>query len=328
MIAPAGPLVSVVTPVYNGAETLAQCIESVLAQSYSNFEYLVVNNCSTDRSREIAESYARKDSRVRIHDNKTSVSAMENHQIGFQQMSPGSRYCKVVHADDWIFPECLERMVALAEAHPSVSVVSSYRLEEATISNDGLPYPSTVVSGREICRQTLLGRLYVFGAPTSLLIRSAVIRSRDPFFDEAEYPRHWDTAVCYEILRDHDLGFVHQVLTFTRRSGAARTGYSRRLGSTHPESLAILKRYGPVYLSAEEYEARLRQRVESYYRYLGTSVLRRQGREFWKYHRESLRRLGLSSSLARIALATLTAAGGSLARPLRRAAHSLHPELP
>ena len=89
-------------------------------------------------------------------------------------MSPESRYCKVVQADDWIFPECLERMVAVAEAHPSVSIVSAYRLEETDVTLDGLPYPSTVVSGREICRRTLLGELYVFGTPTSLLIRSDV----------------------------------------------------------------------------------------------------------------------------------------------------------
>ena len=48
------PLVSVVTPVYNGEASLAKCIDSVLAQTYRNFEYLIVNNCSTDRSLEIA----------------------------------------------------------------------------------------------------------------------------------------------------------------------------------------------------------------------------------------------------------------------------------
>ena len=48
------PLVSVVTPVYNGEAFLAKCIDSVLAQTYRNFEYLIVNNCSTDRSLEIA----------------------------------------------------------------------------------------------------------------------------------------------------------------------------------------------------------------------------------------------------------------------------------
>src|SRR4030095_4995561 len=66
----ASPLVSVVTPVYNGERYLAECIESVLAQTYQNWEYIIVNNCSTDRTREIGESYGRKDERIRIHNNR------------------------------------------------------------------------------------------------------------------------------------------------------------------------------------------------------------------------------------------------------------------
>jgi glycosyltransferase involved in cell wall biosynthesis len=58
------PLVSVVTPVYNGAEFLEACIESVLAQTYQNHEHIIVNDCSKDRSLEIAQSYACKDSRI------------------------------------------------------------------------------------------------------------------------------------------------------------------------------------------------------------------------------------------------------------------------
>lgn len=323
---PAPPLVSVVTPVFNGAATLARCVESVLAQTHRNFEYLIVDNCSTDGTREIAQAYARQDSRIRLRENERFVSVMQNHEIGLRAMSPESRYCKIVHADDWIFPECVERMAALAEANPAVGMVSAYRLEETYVTLDGLPYPSTVVSGREICRLALLGEVYVFGTPTSLLIRSDVVRSRVPFYDEAEFPRHCDTAVCYEILRDRDLGFVHQVLTFTRRSGAVRTAVSHQMGSSLPEHMAILKKYGPVYLSPREYETRFAQMARNYYRFLGTSVFRRPGREFWSYHRPFLRRLGLPASRARIGRASLAAAFGALLLPARALARAVHPE--
>jgi len=56
----AQPLVSVLTPVYNGKEFLAECIERVLAQAYSNWEYIIVNNCSKDRTLEIALEYAKR----------------------------------------------------------------------------------------------------------------------------------------------------------------------------------------------------------------------------------------------------------------------------
>ena len=62
-------LVSVVTPFYNTAAYLEECIESVLAQTYRDFEYLLVNNKSTDGSREIAARYAAKDPRLRLLDN-------------------------------------------------------------------------------------------------------------------------------------------------------------------------------------------------------------------------------------------------------------------
>src|SRR6185503_300851 len=139
------PLVSVVTPVYNGERHLVECIESVLAQTYERWEHTIVDNCSTDRTREIAERYAKKDARIRVHPNSTFVDLLPNHNIAFRQISPAAAYCKVVQADDWIFPECLERMVAVAEAHPTVGVVGAYRLDGAKVDCDGLPYPSTLV---------------------------------------------------------------------------------------------------------------------------------------------------------------------------------------
>src|SRR5215831_12904312 len=104
------PLVSVLTPVYNGADFLAECIESVLSQRYRNFEYVIVNNCSTDRSLEIALEYEKKDSRIRVHSNDQFVGVIENHNIAFSRMSPLAKYCKVVAADDYIFPDCLMKM--------------------------------------------------------------------------------------------------------------------------------------------------------------------------------------------------------------------------
>ena len=74
------PLVSVVTPCYNGEPYLAECIESVLSQTYDNFEYIIVNNKSTDNSLEIAHKYAAKDHRIRVVDNREFLSQIDNSQ--------------------------------------------------------------------------------------------------------------------------------------------------------------------------------------------------------------------------------------------------------
>jgi glycosyltransferase involved in cell wall biosynthesis len=286
------PLVSVVTPVYNGEKYLAECIESVLSQTYSNWEYIIVNNCSTDRTLEIAQNYARRESRIRVENNTEFVSAMQNHHLAFQYISRRSEYCKVVHADDLLFPECLTRMVEVAEVHPSVGIVGAYRLDDVRVNLAGVPYPSRVVPGREICRATLLGELYVFGSPTSLLIRSEILRQHKEFYDERRFPRHADTAACYEFLQSWDFGFVHQVLTFTRRHDEARTSYSQAMETYLAEGLKMLVQYGPTYLTKAEYAKRLDQILADYYQFLGKSLFKHREEYFWDYHQKALMEAG------------------------------------
>ncbi|MFZ1974630.1 MAG: glycosyltransferase family 2 protein, partial [Candidatus Acidiferrales bacterium] len=60
------PLVSIVTPAYNEENYLAECVESVLAQTYTNWDYTIVNNCSTDATLAIAQKYAAGDPRIRV----------------------------------------------------------------------------------------------------------------------------------------------------------------------------------------------------------------------------------------------------------------------
>src|SRR5438552_13074119 len=96
MAATEQPLVSVLTPVYNGADFIAECIESVLNQTYQNYEYIIVNNCSKDRTLEIAQECAAKDNRIKIHDNTDFVGVIDNHNLAFGLMSPQAKYCKVV----------------------------------------------------------------------------------------------------------------------------------------------------------------------------------------------------------------------------------------
>jgi len=305
------PLVSVVTPVYNGAKYLSECVESVLAQTYENWEYVIVNNCSTDRSLEIAQHYAQRDARIRIHNNIEFLALMQNWNHALRQISVESKYCKVVHADDWLFPECIVEMVKVAEANPSVGIVGSYVLEGAWVKCDGLPYPSTVVPGREICRLSLLrGGPYMFGSPTSLLIRSELVRGRETFYSESSFYAdvqnvYADVEACYDILQDADFGFVHQVLTYTRTHEESQTSIHQRLNTGILGKLGVLTEYGPVCLSSKEYEERLEQKMQSYYAFLGQSVLQGREKEFWDYHKAGLKDLGVSLSWVKLTGATI-----------------------
>ena len=297
------PRVSIVTPVHNGAEYLSECIESVLSQSYQNWDYTIVDNCSTDNSVEIAERYIAGDSRIRIHRNPQFLGAIPSHNAALRLISPSSKYCKVVFADDWIFPECLERMVAVAEEFPTTGIIGAYVLEEQNVICSGLPYQSTFVTGREICRQHLLNKLYVLGSANSLLFRSELIRSRDPFLNESNI--HADTEACFALLDSCDFGFVHQVLTFTRVRAGSLTAASNDMQTSFSGTLQILMEHGRNYLACEELEVLLRDHLAGYYRFLGKSLLRGQ-RETLRYHKGALAKTKYGFSWLRVVLGGLS----------------------
>lgn len=292
------PLVSIVTPVYNTEKYLAECIESVLAQTYDNWEYLIVNNCSTDRTLEIARHYAQQDSRIHIHNNEKFLKQMPNWNHAMRQISADSKYCKVLHADDWLMTTCISRMVEVGEAHSSVGIVSAYRLDENRVNLDGLPYPSELVSGLEIGHKALLDDLTVFGSPTSLLIRSDLIRKREQFYDESTIGA--DTLVCFELLQESDFGFVHEILTYTRRHNESVSSLTNRFNLHRLGRLIALKRYGPVYLDKDEYEKRLKKRLDGYYTYFAKCVYDLKEKAFWDYHRKEFEKLGHPISSLRL----------------------------
>jgi glycosyltransferase involved in cell wall biosynthesis len=309
------PLVSVLTPVYNGEADLRECIESVLAQTYAHWDYTIVDNCSTDRTRSIAQEYAEKDSRIHVVTNETCVRAVENHNIAFRRISPLSTYCKVVQADDCLLPECLGKMVAVAEAHPAVAIVGSYGMVGSEVACVGIPYPTTVMSGREVARMRLLGGPYVFGSPTSVLYRSDIVRSRHAFYNESNI--HADAEACFEFLQSRDFGFVHQVLTFIRRRPESLTSFSMEFNTYLPEMLYNLVRYGPAYLDGGELQPRIEEVLRQYHRYLGREAFHRRGPEFWKFHRERLASLGHPLRTPRLAAAAASHALGVVLNPAR-----------
>ena len=297
------PQVSILTPVYNGEEYLSECIESVLAQTYENWDYTIVNNCSTDRTLEIAQRYAAKHPRIRIHNNQKFARAIANHNIAFAQLTPVSKYVKMVFADDWIYPECIERMVDVAERHSSVGIVGAYGLRGTEVMWTGLPYPSTVVSGREICRRLFFERLHVFGTATSNLLRADLVRARQPFYNESNL--HADMEVCVELLKSCDFGFVHQVLTFTRERADSLTTVTRSLNTLAPGFLHDLVTHGSFYLTPEELAACLEGQLSKYYSFLAKSLVQGRDRAFWDYHRGKLDAAGMGLDRIRLAKAVL-----------------------
>jgi glycosyltransferase involved in cell wall biosynthesis len=291
------PLVSVVTPFYNTSGYLAQCIESVLAQSYPEFEYILMDNCSTDGSADIAETYAQRDSRIRLIRCSQFLSQLANYNRALAEISGKSKYCKIVQADDWIFPECLELMVGTFEQSDSIGLVSSYWLTDAENAVEGSGYPvgMPILSGRECAQWFLRTGIYIFGSQTTVMYRSSLVRSSESFYD-VSLP-HADLEKCMEILERWDFGFVYQVLSFTRRENESIISKFLSLESYWLVPYIITQRYATVFLEAGEAAFVKRKSKRTYYRALARAALRLKGRAYWRYHKAGLKALSERETL-------------------------------
>jgi glycosyltransferase involved in cell wall biosynthesis len=299
--------------VYNGADHLAECIESVLAQTYPNWDYTIVNNCSTDQSLAIAQKYAAKDPRIRVVDNDRFLKILENHNHTIRQCSQDAKYCKVVFADDWLYPHCIHEMVRTAEQNSSIGLVGAYTMDGRAVRWHGPPYPSHHVSGQEVCRAQLLGGSYVFGTMTSLLVRCDLVRKREKFFNEGHLQADMDA--CFDVLQESDFGFVHQVLSFSReRQGTdsfASSVNSQRLGD-----FLVFVKYGSLVLTETEYRGRWKDVRRKYYRVLAHNALRRRPKEFWKYHLDTLAAFGYQVDRWRLTTSIFAELASQFAHPL------------
>lgn len=229
-----------------------------------------------------------------------------NHNLAVRQISPASKYCKVVLGDDWIFPECINLMVAVAEAHPSVGVVSAYQQVGAVgdpnqVRHRGLPYEQAIITGREASRHFLLETLSLLGTPTAVLYRADLVRSRDPFYDETDM--YADFEVCLALLRVSDLGFAHRILTFCRHRPCSVGRIAADVGARNGSLLHMLLTYGRDCLTDRELQQCLKHRLSEYHRFLGRRLFVEHSREFWIYHKRTLANLGITLRPVDVAIA-------------------------
>jgi hypothetical protein len=240
-----------------------------------------------------------RDVRIRVMNNQHHVGAIENHNIAFRHISAQSKYCKVVSADDWLYTECIERMVHLAETHPSIAIVGSYAISSNGIINVGLAPERAVFSGREVCRFYLLDGVQVMGEPTFILYRSDIVRSETRFFPGTALSA--DLAVCFRSLQYHDFGFVHQVLAYLRHHDEALSVEEGRLRGFRLDRLAIFANYGSIFLSDEEFVKHFAELLDDYYEdVLASAFVKRYPKEFWNYHKTRLDEIGVRFSGARL----------------------------
>jgi len=116
------PKVSVITITYNRAKYLPEAIESVLAQTFTDWELLIIDDCSTDNTREVAEKYTAKDSRIKYFRNDVNLKISKSRNKGLE-LAQG-KYIAMLDSDDiWCDIEKLDRQYNFLENKPEYALI-------------------------------------------------------------------------------------------------------------------------------------------------------------------------------------------------------------
>jgi glycosyltransferase involved in cell wall biosynthesis len=209
--------VSVCIPVYNSAATVERSIESVLTQTYRDFECIVVDNHSNDATVEKVAAFT--DPRIRLVRNETNIGLVGNHNKCVR-IARG-QLIQFVHGDDWLLPHCLERLVPAFDS-PNVGMAFARRRVQTTNASWKARYGrldrplqplSAVNEGRELIRKYLAagGLGNTIGEPTSVMLRRETLIAAGAFHQEVRTMADIDTWL--RVLIRSDAAFVDDELT-------------------------------------------------------------------------------------------------------------------
>ncbi|NBA85282.1 glycosyltransferase [Emticicia sp. CRIBPO] len=168
------PLISIIVPVYKVENYISKCIDSILLQTYGNFELLLVNDGSPDSSREKCEAYAKRDNRIRVI-NKVNGGVSSARNLGI--ISSKGEYICFVDSDDSILPNYLKELYQdnLIAAQPCL-VMHKYVVENLTLDFNNRVLINSKVSGDDFFKLIIKEKLTRFSAPYSKLFNAKIIR--------------------------------------------------------------------------------------------------------------------------------------------------------
>jgi len=201
--------VSVIMPVFNGERFLRQAIESILQQTHADFEFIIVDDGSTDATPSILASY--RDGRIRILVNPANVGITPSLNAAIAA-SAGSYICRM-DADDISSPERIEKQVAFLEAHPGVALVGSNTLliDASGNARGTETYPQ---SPREISRMLFRHNPFAHG---SVMMRKSVLDRCGAY--DARFLHNEDYDLWLRILAGHAAGNLPEPLLRRRVHG-------------------------------------------------------------------------------------------------------------
>lgn len=216
-------LISVIIPVYNAEKTLRRCVESILAQTFTNFELLLINDGSRDQSGEICDSYALQDKRLRVfHQSNRGVALARN--AGLEHAT--GKYICFVDADDWVEPPYLESfLVDELKQDESLFVMQDFTEERIDRIHKNAGFPDRLFHPEEF--GDLLfhqGTYYVPGTPFPKLYHAKTLNEHHIRFNPQvlfgddlifflEYMKYAKSVKLLSAAHYHYINFLPQTLS-------------------------------------------------------------------------------------------------------------------
>jgi glycosyltransferase involved in cell wall biosynthesis len=236
------PTISVCLPTYNGDKFVAAAIESVLNQTFCDFELLVGDDGSKDSTREILEKYAKSDSRVKLTLHKQNLGYMRNSNFLLGQCQ--GKYTKTFAQDDLLEPSCLQQMLDVFEQRENIRLVTVSR---RNIDEDGREieiqhkFPETGQhSGVEIIKRYLTEFLNRTGNPSQILFRTADAAGGL----NAAYNHSSDSELALRLLEHGDFYYIAEPLIRYRIHKDTTTISTMEDMSFAPDHVRLVDRFG------------------------------------------------------------------------------------
>ena len=207
------PRVSVIMPAYNAEHFIDEAISSVISQTMSDWEMIVIDDCSGDSSFQIAQSYAAKDSRIRVLKNPENSGVAKTRNKGLDLFH--GQYVAFLDSDDYWEPQMLEKMLYRAEETGADIIYCSYSLIDE--------------SGKKVCNDFIVPPRTVFkdSIVRSVITCSTVLITAD-LAKSNRFPTdmyHEDIAMWFQILRDGGTACgVTEILAAYRQRKDSRSG--------------------------------------------------------------------------------------------------------
>lgn len=177
------PLVSIIMGVYNGEKTISDCIESVLSQTYSNWEFIICDDYSSDHTFGIIKQYQKKDNRIIVLQNSKNMrlAASLNKCLHYAH----GKYIARMDADDRNMPKRLEKQVAFLESHPEYDMVGCNRIifdengELGIRRSIEFPDKNILVKDTPFAHPTIVMKKSVYDDLGGYTVSKATIRAED-----------------------------------------------------------------------------------------------------------------------------------------------------